>query len=144
MDKLNHEQRSKNMAAVRGKNTSPEMRVRRVLYAMGYRFRLHRKDLPGNPDIVLPKYRTCIFVHGCFWHQHPGCKRATIPETRKEFWMAKFHHNKERDDLARKEIEKLGWRVCVIWECETKAPDLLNELILRCLEGEGCMSDVLQ
>jgi DNA mismatch endonuclease, patch repair protein len=82
MDRIPQAQRSKNMAAIRGKDTNPELRVRRLLHSMGYRFRLHRKELPGTPDIVLPKYRLCIFVHGCYWHQHQGCKRATIPDTR--------------------------------------------------------------
>ena len=123
------------MAAVRGKNTSPELRVRRMLHSMGYRFRLHRKDLPGKPDIVLPKYRLCIFVHGCFWHQHLGCKRATIPETRREFWQEKFRKNKKRDELSLKELGKLGWQVCTIWECETKIPDILAKIISRCFKA---------
>lgn len=135
MDKLSRNQRSKNMAAVRGKNTSPELRVRRMLHSMGYRFRLHRKDLPGKPDIVLPKYRLCIFVHGCFWHQHPGCKRATIPETRRKFWQEKFRKNKKRDELSLKELGKLGWQVCTIWECETKIPDILAKIISRCFKA---------
>lgn len=131
MDKLSRNQRSKNMAAVRGKNTSPELRVRRMLHSMGYRYRLHRKDLPGKPDIVLPKYRLCIFVHGCFWHQHPGCKRATIPETRREFWQEKFCKNKKRDELSLRELGKLGWQVCTIWECETKSPDILAKRLFE-------------
>ncbi|MBA4417067.1 MAG: very short patch repair endonuclease [Syntrophus sp. (in: bacteria)] len=134
MDNLSPEQRSSNMSAVRGKNTSPELRVRRMLHAMGYRFRLHRKDLPGKPDIVLSKYRLCIFVHGCFWHQHPGCKRATIPETRKTEWQEKFRQNKERDDLVQKELENLGWRACVIWECEAKIPNNLIRIIAKNLK----------
>ncbi len=134
MDKISRKQRSKNMAAVRGKNTSPELRVRRMLHSMGYRFRLHRKNLPGKPDIVLPKYRLCIFVNGCFWHQHPGCKRATIPETRKEIWKKKFCQNKKRDELSLIELSKLGWQVCTIWECETKNPDTLAMIISRYLK----------
>lgn len=137
MDKLSRNQRSKNMAAVRGKNTSPELRVRRMLHAMGYRFRLHRKNLPGKPDIVLPKYRLCIFVHGCFWHQHPGCKRATIPETRREFWQEKFLQNKNRDDQAQKELRKMGWHVWTIWECETRQPDNLVRIISNLAGGTG-------
>ena len=132
MDKLSPKQRSSNMAAVLGENTSPELRVRRILHAMGYRFRLHRKDLPGKPDIVLPRHRLCIFVHGCFWHQHPGCKRATIPETRRAFWEEKFRQNKIRDDLVRNELENLGWHVCTIWECELKSSDHLTKVISRC------------
>lgn len=129
MDKLSRKQRSKNMAAVHGKNTSPELRVRRMLHSMGYRYRLHRKDLPGKPDIVLPKYHLCIFVNGCFWHQHQGCKRATIPETSREFWQEKFRKNRNRDVLSFIELEKLGWQVYTIWECETKHPDYLSKII---------------
>lgn len=134
MDKISRKQRSQNMAAVRGKNTLPELRVRRMLHSMGYRFRLHRKNLPGKPDIVLPKYRLCIFVNGCFWHQHPGCKRATIPETRKDFWEKKFCRNKKKDELSLIELGKLGWQVCTIWECEAKNPDILAKIISRCLK----------
>lgn len=131
MDKLTTTQRSINMAAVRGKNTTPELSVRRMLHSMGFRFRLHRKELPGKPDIVLPKFRLCIFVHGCFWHQHPGCKRATIPKTRKEFWQTKFERNKKRDKLVRKALNKLGWHVLIIWECKTQKPDMLNKLFMK-------------
>lgn len=133
MDKLTPEQRSKNMAAVKGKDTTPEIRVRRMLHKMGYRFRLHRKDLPGKPDIVLPRYRLCIFVHGCFWHQHPGCKRATIPEFNREFWVTKFQGTLERDERAEKELRQQGWHVCVIWECETKKEEFLNRIIRKCI-----------
>ena len=136
MDRLSSEQRSKNMAAIKAKDTSPEIRVRRMLHSMGFRFRLHRKDLPGKPDIVLPKYHLCIFVHGCFWHQHPGCKRATIPETRREFWQEKFRKNKARDELSLKELGKQGWQVCTIWECETKTPDILAKIISKCFKRE--------
>jgi len=117
------------MAAVKNKNTTPEVRVRKALHSMGYRFRLHRNDLPGSPDIVLPKYSWCIFVHGCFWHQHPGCKRATFPETRKEFWEQKFKKNKERDEFVVDELKKLGWRPIIIWECETKKIDKLFKVL---------------
>ena len=133
MDKLSPEQRSKNMAAVKGKNTTPEIRVRRMLHKMGYRFRLHRKDLPGKPDIVLPRYRLCIFVHGCFWHQHPGCKRATIPDSNREFWVKKFQGTLERDEHAKKELAAQGWHICIIWECETKNEALLSMSIQRCM-----------
>lgn len=133
MDKVTPEQRSRNMAAVKNKNTSPEIHVRKALHSMGYRFRLHRKDLPGCPDIVLPKYRLCIFVHGCFWHQHPNCKRATIPETRKESWQAKFQKNIQRDKIVTAELQSLGWKVCTIWECETKKTDSLAKAVYKCL-----------
>lgn len=98
---------------------------------MGYRFRLHRKDLPGKPDIVLPKHRTAVFVHGCYWHRHPGCKYAYTPKSRIEFWSAKFVENLERDRRNREELEQLGWKVVVIWECETRQP----ELFLRRLQA---------
>lgn len=122
------------MAAIRGKDTTPELKVRRLLHSMGYRFRLHQKDLPGKPDIVLSKYRLCIFVHGCFWHQHQDCKRATIPETRKKFWLEKFRKNKKRDELSVVVLEKLGWQVCTIWECETKNTDTLANTIQALLK----------
>lgn len=117
------------MSKVHGKNTSPEIRVRRALHALGYRFRLHRKDLPGKPDIVLSKYRLCIFVHGCFWHQHPGCKRATIPVNNHEFWIQKFADNARRDANAVKELNALGWNVLKVWECQTKKPIELMQLL---------------
>lgn len=134
MDKLTPQKRSEVMSAVKGVDTSPELKVRKVLHAIGYRFRLHRKDLPGKPDIVLTKYKLCIFVHGCFWHQHPGCKRATVPQTRRNFWLMKFKANKQRDVVSKAELERLGWRVCVIWECQTKKPDDLKHMLLRCFE----------
>lgn len=125
-DKLTTEQRAKNMAAVKGKNTSPELRVRQMLHSIGYRFRLHRKDLSGKPDIVLPKYKTCIFIHGCFWHQHPQCKRATIPENNRSFWLTKFKKNRIRYEVIQNELEESGWKVCIIWECETKSAEKLE------------------
>jgi len=109
--------RSAIMSAVKSKNTKPERRVRSALHALGYRFRLHRKDLPGVPDIVLPKYRTVVFVHGCFWHQHPGCKKATLPQQNREFWAAKLSGNADRDLVVEHELATLGWHVLVIWEC---------------------------
>lgn len=100
---------------------------------MGYRFRLHRKDLPGTPDIVLPKHDTVIFVHGCFWHRHQGCSRSSTPKTRTDFWIAKFGRNVERDTEARKLLEALGWKVIVIWECETCRRDELKRHLLLAL-----------
>jgi len=111
--------RSRMMSGIRGKNTKPEMLVRRALHRAGYRFRLHRKDMPGKPDVVLPKYRTVIFVHGCFWHKH-DCKHFKWPKTRPEFWRKKILQNVERDKGHYDELQKLGWRVIVIWECEVK------------------------
>ena len=114
------EQRSRNMSAIKSKNTKPEIAVRKLLHSMGYRFRLHRKDLPGSPDIVLPKYKTVIFVHGCFWHRHENCKYASTPKTRKEFWENKFKANLKRDAEVQEKIKNIGWQSVVIWECELK------------------------
>ena len=114
------EQRSRNMAAIKGRNTKPEMRVRSLLHSLGYRFRIHRKDLPGKPDIVLPKYRTVIFVHGCFWHSHDCRYGKVVPATRPEFWAEKRNGTVERDLRRRRELEMDGWRVITVWECETR------------------------
>lgn len=117
------------MAAIASKNTQPEIALRRFLHALGYRFRLHRKDLPGSPDIVLPKLRTCIFVHGCFWHHHTGCRYASTPKTRSEFWMAKFSRNVERDLENVQALEALGWKVLIVWECNVRqGTERLNEV----------------
>ena len=124
------EQRSRNMSAIKSKNTKPEIKVRKVLHSMGYRFRLHRKDLPGSPDIVLPKYKTVIFVHGCFWHRHENCKYASTPKTRKEFWESKFKANVKRDFEIQEKINILDWRTVVIWECETKNIENLRDKII--------------
>lgn len=112
--------RSRNMAAIKGGNTKPELTVRKMLHRLGYRFRLHRRDLPGTPDITLPKYRTVIFVHGCYWHRHPECKYASNPNTRREFWEEKFKHNINRDSRNLSQITEMGWYALVIWECELR------------------------
>lgn len=106
------------MQNVRRSNTGGEVRVRKILHAMGLRFRLNQRSLPGSPDIVLARWRTVVFVHGCFWHRHEGCKRATTPKTRTEFWLDKFSRNVVRDARQAEELERLGWRVLVVWECE--------------------------
>lgn len=108
------------MSHIKSKNTKPEVLVRRYLFAHGFRFRLHRKDLPGNPDIVLSKYKTVIFINGCFWHGHAGCKYSTIPETNREFWAAKIAGNAERDISAIATLDSMGWKVIVIWQCQLK------------------------
>ena len=123
------EQRSRNMSAIKSKNTKPEIKVRKVLHSMGYRFRLHRKDLPGSPDIVLPKYKTVIFVHGCFWHRHQNCKYASNPKTRREFWEKKFKENIERDKKTQEKLKNLGWKTKIVWECEIKKQDKLIKKI---------------
>lgn len=120
MDSLTKPERSERMSRIRGKDTKPEKIVRSWLHRQGFRFRLHRKDLPGKPDIVLPKYKTVILVHGCFWHRHPGCPISTTPKTNTKFWEEKFCKNLERDTRNRKALEALGWKVIVVWECEVK------------------------
>jgi DNA mismatch endonuclease, patch repair protein len=123
------EQRSRNMAAIRGKNTKPEIVVRSVIFALGYRFRLHRRDLPGTPDIVLPKYRTAIFVHGCFWHSH-SCRYGRVtPATRSEFWSEKRAGTVARDKRKNQALKEHGWQVLTIWECETREPDALSQFL---------------
>src|SRR5579859_3891243 len=120
------------MSKVRARNTRPEIAVRRILHGLGYRFRLHRVDLPGKPDIVLPRHKTVIFVHGCFWHRHANCKKTTTPELNQEFWLAKFDANKRRDRRVRAALRRAQWRVLVIWECETNDLQRLTSR-LRCL-----------
>ncbi|OGV42572.1 MAG: very short patch repair endonuclease [Lentisphaerae bacterium GWF2_57_35] len=111
------------MQRVKSENTRPEMLLRSLLHRRGYRFCLHRKDLPGKPDIVLPKFHTVIFVHGCFWHRHKKCKRATTPRDNRLYWAKKFVRNTENDKKHRRDLKKLGWRVIVVWECQLKKPD---------------------
>jgi DNA mismatch endonuclease, patch repair protein len=115
------------MRRIRSKDTLPEIKVRSMLHRLGFRFRLHRKDLPGTPDVVLPKFRTVIFVHGCFWHQHPGCKDASRPSTRQDYWLPKLDRNIKRDKKSLSELKALGWNVLVIWECETQNKAALSE-----------------
>ena len=125
-DRVSKERRSWNMSRIRSKNTTPEMRVRSELHRRGFRFRVNVKKLPGCPDIVLPKYRTVIFVHGCFWHRHAGCRYAYTPKTRTEFWDRKFRANKDRDESNTIRLVMSGWKTITIWECEIKkSHDLL-------------------
>lgn len=133
-DRLTAEQRSRCMSQIRSKNTHPEIEVRRLLHGLGYRFRLHRSDLPGKPDIVLPKYRSVIFVNGCFWHGHPNCKRASRPASNGAFWRKKLDGNIARDRKAAKELKAMGWRVLIVWECQIRRPSLENR-ICRFLKG---------
>ncbi|WP_198039220.1 very short patch repair endonuclease [Paraburkholderia sp. SOS3] len=135
IDTVSRDQRSRNMAAVSNKDTLPEILVRRALHRLGYRFRLHRSDLPGTPDIVLPKYKLCIFVHGCFWHRHAGCKRASTPSTNVEFWKRKFEKNVNRDAATVDRLTKMGWRVEVIWTCQTSRSEDLMKVLNGCLSG---------
>lgn len=127
-DRLTAKRRSWNMSRIRGKDTSPELIVRRLLHRMGYRFRLHVKDLPGKPDIVLPKYKTVIFVHGCFWHRHKGCKNCTTPTNRREWWLAKLNGNAARDKVHQRALRKLGWRSITVWECQAERETRMERL----------------
>jgi len=120
MDKISPPRRSENMRRVRGKNTAPELAVRRLLSESRVRYRLHRQDLPGRPDVSIGRIRVAVFVHGCFWHQHQGCKRAFTPATHKKFWNTKLKSNMQRDSKALQGLQNLGWKSQVIWECETK------------------------
>ena len=126
---MTSEARSRNMAAIKSKNTKPEIAVRKNLHALGYRFRLHRKDLPGKPDIVLPKYKTVIFVNGCFWHQHKGCNYSRLPKTNIDFWKRKLEGNTQRDKLKQSKLKDMGWKVINIWECQTKEIDDIRNFI---------------
>ncbi|RKQ57832.1 T/G mismatch-specific endonuclease [Vogesella indigofera] len=140
MDVVDRKTRSRMMSGIRGKNTKPEIVVRRYLHAQGFRFRLHVADLPGKPDIVLRKYKLCIFVHGCFWHHHEGCRYATTPKTRTEFWIEKFTTNKQRDAHARMLLLNAGWRVFEIWECGLKKrSDESIGWLSECIRGEVAM-----
>ena len=127
MDTLTKERRSWNMAQIRGKDTKPERIVRSILHRLGARFRLHRRDLPGNPDIVLPRYGLVVLVHGCFWHRHRRCKYAYTPKTRLDFWTQKFEQNVKRDKEVKRELKQLGWNVVVVWECETRDLEFLAD-----------------
>lgn len=137
--------RSALMARVRGKNTKPELIVRSLAHRLGYRFRLHRAGLPGRPDLVFPGRRKVIFVHGCFWHRHPGCYRTTTPKTRATYWQQKFRDNIERDRKAIAALEKAGWSVLVIWECETEDGTSLAMRLIGFLGGRAdanCGKDI--
>ncbi|POB00312.1 very short patch repair endonuclease [Chromobacterium sinusclupearum] len=129
--------RSRMMSAIKGRDTAPEMVVKRFLHRFGFRFRLHKKQLPGRPDLVLPRWHAVIFVHGCFWHRHQGCKFATTPATRPDFWQRKFAANVQRDERQVRELKALGWKVAVIWECEVGSEDRLRRLVEEITNEEG-------
>ena len=128
-DIVDQQTRSRMMAGIRGKDTKPELALRRALHARGFRFRLHSGKVPGRPDLVLPKHRAVVFVHGCFWHRHEGCRYATIPATRPEFWQAKFDANAARDSAVRTSLLQDGWRVATVWECALRKPERVNSAI---------------
>jgi DNA mismatch endonuclease (patch repair protein) len=122
------------MARIGPRDTVPEMAVRRAAHRMGFRFRLHRKELPGRPDLVFARHRLVVFVHGCFWHRHAGCSNCTMPKTRPEFWQKKFRGNVERDRRACEQLERQGWRTLVIWECEAEDPARLDAILSAALD----------
>jgi DNA mismatch endonuclease, patch repair protein len=128
MDRINPIQRSRLMSRIRRSDTKPERVVRSLLHSLGYRFRIQMKGVPGRPDVAFPARRKAILVHGCFWHQHPGCRHAGLPATRAEFWKAKFERNRERDERLLLAANDLGWQTLVVWECETEADDLSQRL----------------
>lgn len=129
--------RSRIMRGIRSRDTKPELAVRRCLHAMGYRFRLQRRDLPGRPDIVLPRHRVAIQVHGCFWHQHGDCKLANVPRTRRDYWLPKLARNVERDAASAIALAALGWHVTTIWECEVRNMDALRQRLCAAIAHEG-------
>ena len=131
MDRLTAERRSWNMSRIKGRDTVPEKRVRSLLHQLGFRFSLKRKELPGRPDIVMPRFRLVIFVHGCFWHRHQYCRNSVLPKTRPEFWIAKLNGNVQRDTKNAKALKALGWRVLTIWECEVEDEAKLSRRLLR-------------
>ncbi len=141
MDHLTPAKRSWNMAKIRSSDTKPEKTVRSLLHELGYRFRLYRKDLPGTPDIVLPRYSSIIMVHGCFWHRHKNCQYSYTPKSKAEFWGRKFESNISRDKNVIKELKKLGWKVKIIWECETKNKNTLTKAVGRFL-GKNPIPDL--
>lgn len=136
VDVHSKETRSFNMSRIKNKNTKPEIIVRKFLYQNGFRYRLHSKDLPGKPDIVLKKYKTVIFVHGCFWHGHEGCKYFVIPKTRTQWWLDKINRNKEKDDESCSQLMEDNWKIILIWECELKK-DKIEITLTKLLETLG-------
>ena len=122
-DIVDKQTRSRMMAGIKGKNTKPELALRRALHARGFRYRLHSKNVPGRPDLVFPKYHAIVFVHGCFWHRHEGCRYTTTPSTRPEFWQAKFDANVARDRSVHDQLLNAGWRVATVWECALRRPE---------------------
>ena len=134
-DSLTPSSRSENMRRIRSKDTKPELLIRSLIYAMGYRYRLHVRDIPGKPDVVFRKRRKAIFVHGCFWHQHPDCRAGRIPNSRREYWVPKLRHNQERDRIHLESLSKMGWNTLVVWECEARNPATLQERLRAFLES---------
>jgi len=136
MDTLSKEKRSWNMSRIRGRDTTPERLVRSIVHRLGYRFRLHARELPGHPDIVLPRLKTALLVHGCFWHRHSRCRFAYTPKTRKAFWKSKFADNQARDVAVRRRLRKLGWKIITVWECQTTNEQSLALKLKRMLADQ--------
>ena len=136
-DIVDSKRRSELMAGIRGRDTAPELAVRRIAHRMGLRFRLHRKDLPGRPDLVFPRHRLVVFVHGCFWHRHEGCRYASTPKSRAAFWTEKFAANVARDARQEATLRALGWWTLVIWECETRHKTAVESRLAALIRGEG-------
>ncbi len=137
MDKHTIEQRSYNMSRIKSKNTSPEIKVRKLLWSMGYRYRLNVKKLPGKPDVYIPRVATAVFIHGCFWHQHEGCKRNFMPKSRIDYWKPKLERNTARFAEQRLKLTEMGIYTIVIWECEAKKAELLIETVQRIQNPQG-------
>lgn len=135
MDVVDISTRSQMMSGIKGANTRPEMAVRRYLHSAGFRFRLHRKDLPGRPDMILSKYRLAIFVHGCFWHRHANCRYTSSPSSHENFWLAKFKANMERDKTQVEKLLEAGWRVLIIWECGVRHLSVEFEMLINMVKG---------
>ncbi|PKM14559.1 MAG: very short patch repair endonuclease [Gammaproteobacteria bacterium HGW-Gammaproteobacteria-2] len=144
-DVVDSKTRSRMMSGIRGKNTKPELALRKALHSRGFRYRLNDRRLPGHPDLVLPKYRTAILVHGCFWHRHEGCRFATSPSTRPEFWQAKFDENTRRDREVQQLITKQGWRLATVWECALKRSEqvtAVTDLLAGWLPGSSPIIEI--
>jgi len=135
VDNLSRAERSEIMARVRSTDTRPEMLVRKLVYALGYRYRLHARELPGRPDIVFRKRAKVIFIHGCFWHRHTRCALARLPKSRLDFWLPKLEGNKRRDDRNRRELQRMGWKVLTVWECQLNRPARMADRIRRFLDA---------
>lgn len=135
MDTLTKAERSKRMGLIRSRDTTVELAVRRIVHALGFRYRLHRADLPGTPDMVLPSRRAAIFVHGCFWHRHAGCRLARLPKSNLDFWLQKLDSNRRRDIRNRRRLRRAGWHSLVVWECELSDPAAVRLRIKRFLSA---------
>ena len=144
MDRVTGHKRSKMMSGIKAKGTKPEMLVRKLLFAQGFRYRLHEKELPGCPDIVMRKHNLCIFVQGCYWHRHKSCRLAAIPKTRTKFWIVKFEKNIHRDIKNQALLLSLGWRILLVWECATRAlpSELMSKLLNECVRLEVPIQEI--